>query len=527
MQLATFLYPRDSSFWQQPVVWAAIVIAMTVPFWATTLPPMMDLPGHMARFHIARDIDASADLQRFYSYKWVLAGNLGGDIFVYTLRNILSVQQATWLLCVVTLVLTTTAIPILSRTFHGSVQASAILALPLTWNYFSFWGLLNFQLSIALAFLAIAFWKRLERRIILRAILFALIAFMVWLTHTMGWALLCLCIGMIELQKTHERRKLLNIKTVIQNFMTGLPILLPVIPTLFWRINDGASATTYRTGFAAEKFDSLFTVLRSYNRPLDSFFTILILILLIVTLRHTRIPKSTPLLWCGIAIGTAFALMPTEVLGSYYADTRMVPVFIMLLVISIATPTHYPEKYIKIGLIFLLLLCMVRVGIIAYYWHQRDQKITTHLKALDFVPTGARILALQVNTCIDGGWAVDYEYNHLADMAIVRRNAFVNTQWQVHGALPARPIYNQDTKFGADPSQQVWDGNCMSKDTITLRQAFEYFPRTRFDYVWIMRSDLRSAPLPIDLKSLYADKYTALYQVVKSDAARIEKFNDQ
>ena len=72
---------------------------------------------------------------------------------------------------------------------------SGSLAISLPYLY----GFANFALSIALAFHAMALWIALERRPVLRTLVFVPIGFALWLCHLVGWAVFSLVAGMTAL----------------------------------------------------------------------------------------------------------------------------------------------------------------------------------------------------------------------------------------------------------------------------------------------------------------------------------------
>jgi hypothetical protein len=495
------------------MAWLLIIIAMTVPFWMTQWPPLLDLPGHMARYHLARELPNSEDLQRFYSYEWRLAGNLAGDLFAYAVKNILTVEQASWLFSLLIVVFLILAIPFISKTFHGSVQLSAFVALPLVYTNIYLWGFVNYTASVVLALFGLAVWQRLNNRLLLRSMLFVLIGFCVWLAHALGWALMLLFIACVEGERLWRLSKITHFSEISKTVLSILPALIPLAFLIAWRSDDGISLFYYTEGTIAEKLFALMHFLRGYAGPIDFVGTFGVLMFLFWALRSPHIKVSRALALCGGALALGFIITPSYVLGSAYTDIRFVYVFIILLLLSIKTPVHISPKILQLAGASMLAYTFVRVCVIALAWKNIGTATQSHLKALDQVPMGARILSLQIKDCSDAKWEVDYQYNHLADFSIVRLNAFVNSQWAVRSALPSRPIYNQDTEFGANPSHYIWEGNCPAQGGKILKNVLPTFPRDRFDYLWLIRSDLRTTPIPQDLVLVFRDFETELYRV--------------
>ena len=61
---------------------AAAILLAFVPLLYPTIPPLVDLFGHMGRYRVELDLDRSADLQQYYAFQWAPIGNLGVDLLV-------------------------------------------------------------------------------------------------------------------------------------------------------------------------------------------------------------------------------------------------------------------------------------------------------------------------------------------------------------------------------------------------------------------------------------------------------------
>jgi hypothetical protein len=503
----------NTAMWQNPFIWVVIFVIITIPFWVTNMPPLLDLPGHMARYHIAQEWATSADLQRFYSYKWMLSGNLGGDLIVFGLKDILSIEQASWFVCLLTVLLTMLAIPVLSKTFHGSVQLSSFCALPLVYHNFYFWGFVNFNLGVAFTLLSLALWHKMRATQFKRTIFFIPIAFIIWLTHSLGWALLLLFVSMLELERIWREAKIKSPQAWLGIAARITPLMIPLIFLVIWRTQDGVSLGYYHEGVIAEKFSALLLFLRSYVESVDYIGTVIILMIVITSWFTRHINISPALTWCGLSLFIGFFITPSYVLGSDYTDLRLVHIFILLFLVSIKTPALFSIKQLNsIGIVFLCYL-FARTITITAQWNRIAQDTKQHLIALEKVPQGSRILAFQLKNCNDTPWKISYQYNHMMDLAIIKRNAFVNAQWPVRSALPSRPVYNQDTGFGGNPSQYIWEDSCVPKTGKLLKNVLPNFPRDRFDFVWLIRSNFRITPIPKDLTLVYKDFETELYAV--------------
>ena len=147
------------------------------------------------------------------------------------------------------------------------------------------------------------------------------------------------------------------------------------------------------------------------------------------------------------------------------------------------------------------------VGFTAY-----DAGFAQHLQALNEVPRGASIAVL-TRPSICEQWRAP-RVAHLGSLAIVRRDAFVNSQWDASGGQQLlTPLRARGTDFNADPSQyiQLLPGDCDGDLSATLAHRVAQIPRERFDYVWLLDVDASQLAILPGLRRLYRDDRSALY----------------
>lgn len=81
-------------WWKTPAfAWFAI-LASAIPLLWPAIPPLVDLPGHLGRYHVAIDLARSPDLRRHWRYHWALIGNLGVDVAALPLAPLFGLELA-------------------------------------------------------------------------------------------------------------------------------------------------------------------------------------------------------------------------------------------------------------------------------------------------------------------------------------------------------------------------------------------------------------------------------------------------
>jgi hypothetical protein len=497
-------------FWTTRWFWAVALAVVALPYMFVSIPPLMDLPGHMARFHIIQNLESSADLQRYYSFDWALIGNLGVDLIVTALGPVLGVEKATWAVSLVTLLLTAAALPALSKAVHGKIQPTVLLALPFLYSHNFHFGFLNYALSVALALWALVLWIQLKSAsLMMKAAIFLPVSCLIWLCHAMGWGIFALCAGLIELQRQwaiHKKFSLVSWQTALRVW----PLAVPLVLMLVWR-KQGGAPSGFRDDALRDKLQHFIAILRDQNIFLDIASFACVALCLFWLMRERIAVISSSLKWACLGLWPVIFMMPTFVFGSYFADARLMHVAAILTILAL----NWLSSSRKLVLFFTLAvmsLFAVRMAVTTQAWHRDDVLITRHLSALNLVPRGSRLLVVNRVSCTMPQWKIDYFYWHLSDMAVVRRDAFVNSMWLVAGAESLDIIYNRDTAFHADPSQFIADDGCTDYPK-TMTETLKAFPRDRFDFVWMLRLEGTRPAMPADLKLLYEDQQTALFRI--------------
>lgn len=483
-----------------------LALAMAIPLVWPPVPPLVDLLGHMGRYYIQTHIDRSASLAAWYSFEWRLLGNLGVDLLIEPMSRPFGVELGVKLIVFAIPPLTAGGMLWLAREVHGRVPPTAIFALPLVYAYPFHFGFINFSLSLAFAFPMLALWVRLGRkeRLIQRALVFAPLSCLLWLTHMVGWGLFGLAAFATEL----GRRRLTGEPWLRAGTLAGLnclPLALPLIPMALLRSGSPEAATFDWFNWRA-KINWLRSLLRDRWEAYDviSTWPIIILAGLGAFGRHLRM---NPLLGlAALMCLAAFIIMPRVTFGSAYADMRLLPFTFALAVLAIRPVAGNAGKWLAIlGFSFVgIRLAGTTVSFALY-----DRLHSDELRAMDHLPRGASVLSLVLRPCTTA-WSTE-RLDHLPALAVVRREAFSNDQWTMDGAQPLKVIKPGVGAFGTDPSQLVYPKSCGIREGSDLNQAIATFNRAAFDYVWVLNGRA-NAP---DLRPVWSNGHSTLYQVVR------------
>lgn len=510
-EIASARQPR--AWWEHPALVLAMVLACAVPLLWPDVPPLVDLPGHMGRYHVQLEIGRSPALAAFYDFRWALIGNLGVDLLVMPLAWLIGLEPAVKLIVIAIPVMTAAGFLWVAREVHGRIPPTAYFALPLTYSYPFIFGFVNFALSMALAFLAFALWLRLARlgRLKLRAALFVPISVLLWICHAFGWGTLGVMAFSAELVRQVDMKRPLwkaGPGTVLQCLSLAPPVLL----MLFWRSGEHVSGGTGQWFKWRLKRDWVLMVLRDRWHYWDEAALAVIGLVLVVGLLYWRkLEYSRNLAASALFLAIVFVCLPRIVFGSNYADMRLAPFVLATALIAIRYRTAWAGQAGAAFAVAGLLFAGARLaGNTASFW-MYDRAYDRELAAIDHVPREARMVSFVGVQCRKG-WAMT-RLEHLPALALVRRDAFSNDQWSMSGAQLLTARYPDDGWFSRDPSQQVLAGPCGGERWLTLDQSLILFPRDKFDYVWLLSPPRPDPALLRGMTPVWQSGTSVLYRV--------------
>ncbi|WP_191992949.1 hypothetical protein [Sphingomonas parva] len=513
--------PASRLWWEQPWLLAIVVLVSAIPLLWPDIPPLVDLPGHMGRFHVQLEIGRSPGLQRFYHFEWALIGNLGVDLLVIPLAKIVGVEAAVKLITISIPVMTTAGMLWVAREVHGRIPPTTFFALPLAFNFPFMFGFLNFALSMALALLAFALWLRLARlgRLKLRAALFVPISVLIWVAHTFGWGTLGVMAFSAEFVRQLDlRRGFFNggIKAAIQCISLAPPVLL----MMAWRSGEHVTGYTGQWFKWTQKMNWVLMALRDRWEDFDKgSLAVIGLVLVIGLLWWRRLQYSRNLAASALFLAIVYICLPRIVFGSNYADMRLAPYAIAVAVIGIRFKRNWDGKAGTILAVLGLVFVAVRTAGTTASFYLYDQAYDAELKAVPHIPRDARLLSFVGVPC-GRGWAMS-RIEHLPAVALVRRDAFSNDQWSMHGAQLLTTRYPQGGRFARDPYQQVLEGQCYGEIWLSLNRSLAEFPRNAYDYVWLIRPPRHDPRLLRGLQPIWRSGTSVLYRVVDRTQPRI------
>ena len=499
-------------WWNTRLFIAVAVLLAALPLLWPPIPPLVDLPSHMGSYHFALSLDSSASLQKYYDFRWELLGNLGVDLLVMPLAKLFGVELATKIVVVLIPTLTVAGMIWVAREIHGELPPTLGFALPLAYCYPLNFGFVNYCLSMALMLLGLGLWLRLTRldRLALRAGVFAVLAAALWIAHAVGWALLVIACGCVELARRIEAGEPWR-RAVARSALACVPLCTPllIMLSLPHRKAEGASGWLVLQELAKW----LVTLFRDRWMVYDLATTAVFFgVLALALLRRGGMRLQPRLALPALALFLTFVFAPRSINGSYFVNGRIAPYALALLAVAIGARDANARERRRLAIAataFLVLRTATTTASMALY----SASFTANLAALDHVEPGTAIVALASVPCGPefANWRNPRLY-HLAGMAIVRKDAFVNTEWQIDGLQAIRTKYPAAKPFDRDPSEMVTLG-CETGSLPKYKTSIKTFPRGAFDYLWLLGIPRGLWPVEPDLKLVWSQDDSALFSI--------------
>ncbi|MBJ6120760.1 hypothetical protein [Sphingomonas mollis] len=458
---------------------------------AAPFPLLIDLPAHVARYHVERNLPFTPELSRFFTYSWRYLPNLGVDLSVAFLSQWMNVETAARLVAATIPPIGAAGMLWLGYRLHGRITATTLLSLPLNYAYPLIFGFVNSCLAVSLSFVVCAGWLTLEQRGRTRwsAVLLAVAAPVIITAHMIGYGVMGLMIAGVAagqaIRRGHPALEVL--KTVA---LKALPLSWPLILLLFWR-ND-------QTGTAGRWFDFaldarwLLMILRERHNAFDIASAGLLYgaALLPLLVRH-RFASDLRALVPAILLWICVFLMPSQIVGSEFAAVRLIAPALALSLLAVRESKPLPRWVWGAAFAFVLL----RLIVSTVTFVDVSQKADRELALLDRVRSGSRVVAIWLTDC-----RRDWEpprYSHLGAFATVRRNALVNGHFMSSGQQLMALVPNADDALTAAPSMISAEPCERLGQKDSAADIVRRLPWRHIDYLWLI--DIGDLPLPLPI----------------------------
>jgi hypothetical protein len=429
---------------------ALILFLGILPLCLTGHIPMLDLPAHLARQHVMQDLSTSPELQTFYTIRWRFIPNLGIDMVVSMLRQVMPVDLAVRLFCITGLVMMFAGTRTVNlRASGGSSRIYRVSPLFFYSGPFQF-GFVSFWFGIGLALLLFGIYMRLSTRTPTQAGLIVVVpGIFLLLCHIMAFGCFLIAAGSVELVEMYEairargRVGFLNWARVTI-YRLGPVAIIPLALLTALGPSEGGDLP-YVWSNLRERIEALAAIMMFALPALD--IAILTLAALGAAIafagRAVRLrPEGVVTVLC---LALAFFAFPRFGRGGSYIDYRF-PSAIVFFLIAFTVPGQRFDRFAGTLVGWFGGLTVARVAMICTLWLAWEPVFAEFETAFALLPLGAPIAVVEGRL-----GSVTATRNppleHVAEYAVARRHAF--SPW-MFGTLRSQIIGYQPRYY--DPS---------------------------------------------------------------------------
>lgn len=438
-------------------------LALLVPPVLTPVPPLLDYPNHLARWHILVDAVVYGREHPYYEVAWGQAWiNSAVDMLAVALGALLGADRAGTVILCLAIVLPPAGAAALNRAVFGGWHWWQIGFAVLAWNGSLVIGLISFQIGIGLAFL-LAAWGHARLRSrgpVVRFVARAAASALLLLVHPFAAAFHAVLLGGLALGRRApwrggpgwigRRGAAIGLAGVACTLPVVLYLLVTPVPPGSG-LPEGVEPPASDPGGAAAGIVASVTPLlagiMTYDIPVDMIF--LIGMALVV-----RRGIATGRAHAGLLISAAALAALSVAAPRYFLDNGMtnwrIGATIALVVAAGFRPgpfTFRGRPTARLAGLALFAAAVIRVGWVGSVWHQSQNDLAAVIRAMSNVERNTKILIAdflsttehltQVPTYRTSS-GLQPLYWHVPVLIAVRNDAFVPTLFATPGKQPLR-----------------------------------------------------------------------------------------
>ena len=492
----------------------ALFLVSLIPLFLVSMPPIADLPNHLARLHILRTNGADPLLNQYYEIAWGILPNLAMDWLLVTLDTIPLLASGSFIVGL-TFFMILVGVLSLRWALFGRLSVLALFAVLLLYNRMLLWGMVNYLLGVGVMLVALALWVRMrDSHPASRIVTSSLMALAVFFCHLFPFGIYALSVGAYELQSLlkKENRNWRAWRTTM--LVGGVQFVLPVFAFLFLSPTSGYAQTRLAFGDFSRKLITVpFMSFNNYNLILD-LASFALVGGLVVFLLFRSVIKVRQEMWGVIGLLTAVHfLMPQYLLSSPGADLRTFFPLLFIIIASVELQTG--SRRIVAGTVAALsVLFLGRLVVLADHWQKADQEVLPeYQEAIAELPRGARLGTYFYLK--DDKWFVDPPHQHYVTLAIVEKSAFVPNLFAHPGQQPVHYTGSSGPAVRFSPSIMLPPELQREGLPSSSEQSLYWHCRFRFiDFLMISNAAFVALDLPSFLQPVKVGQHVSLYQVM-------------
>jgi hypothetical protein len=407
----------------RPQFWIDVLIGILAvsPLFLTAHIPLVDLPNHLARQYVIKDISTSSALQGFYFVKLALVPNMALEIFVYLARQVMSIEAAMRLFCITTILLLYVGTRFVNRALSGPDARLYRFAPFLCYGGPFQFGFLSYCFGIGVALMLFALYLRWrERPLWFLLAVFIPCGFGLILCHMAAFGIWALAIGAHELAQMRAIDMRAGVLSLMRSMLRAAAFLVP--PLLIFMVFGQHGESTLQMGNFREKMEGL-AAITFFSSPVFEFTLWGLAAAGLGLALYTSALKARRLALIMLAVMTiVFLILPRSGGDTGYIDYR-VPWGASFFVLATLMPGRRAPPLQPLFQFLFGALVAARLGLIAVLWLGWEPVTANIVNALQTLPVGAKLMV------VEGDAHTPFKlqnpaFTHVAAYAVAYRQAF-------------------------------------------------------------------------------------------------------
>ncbi|MGJ8610141.1 MAG: hypothetical protein ACSHWY_03540 [Octadecabacter sp.] len=405
-------------------------LCAVVPILSHDYLPLIDLPNHIARHHIAAN--GQGALAQYYTSVASFVPNSAVDllwkVWGFT-DDPVAFSKYVMAFYAVSFVGSTM---FLARVVQGHWTLWSAGVSLIVFNGPFFWGFQNFVVSVPFCLLFLGFWFLLEqKKLALRLAIFFPLALIIYLMHFFVFAIFAIAVFGREVQvqlsqKGRFSRKLGRLTILM------VPFAVPLLWLIYDMLTGPASVAGSRTSFGSvgDRILGIFSPFTAMNAdsvpqiPNIGFVTGIFVALCALTLflrTGPRLVVNTKMVGPLIALSVASLLAPSWLSGVAFVHFR-VPLVLYTVFFAATQWRGLNVQRASYLTVFIAAIVVIKCFYIEKFVSQYDSDVQDLLQATQALPAGARVLPVRTP-----GMELDHRFFHVQAYVVTERDAFVPT----------------------------------------------------------------------------------------------------
>jgi hypothetical protein len=496
------------------VVFALLAAASLLPVLLTPIPAMVDYPNHLARMYILSQ-NGTPDANPYYEVAWALYPNLAMDLLVPQMARLISVENATRLFLLLSQLLIVGGALVLERVVKGRVHLGGFAALMFLYCLPFSWGFVNFEFGLGVALWAIAAYLLVaERAWPVRFVVNAVFVAALFAAHFFSLGVYGATLGFYELWRGYER-KVPYRDAALRLVMLAIPVVALFV---VMRLTAGSIGSDGATWFFEFKPLWLFRIMNGYNLMVSAASALTLVALLYIAARRGVLKLEPAGIWLVIGFALIFLAIPSRLLGTSFADLRVIPAAALILpaFCSLSLPSR---RWTMAALAAVSAITLANLTVVYAVWLPYRADYASIIASFHKIDRGSKVLVG------DSGEGEDPPFNDLTrypmfyapTLAAHYANAFVPNLFTAVGKQPVQARTAEQRLAipeGGPVPVRVLAAIAAGRTSPDIPPFIRTWHRD-YDYLYVLGPNVAN-PLPDLLEELDRSTRFVLYKIRRS-----------